>query len=138
MERTGAMIFQLRVYGLPVPQGRPRAFVTPSGHASVYDPKKSKDWKNLVREQVISAERPTEPWRGAIELSLTFFLPRPVSLPKKVIHHTKRPDCDNLAKAVKDALKGLVYHDDSQVVELHVEKGYDSTPGVEIHAMELS
>lgn len=130
------MTFSLRVYGLPVPQGRPRAFVAPGGHASVYDPKKSKDWKNLVRAQVIAAERPAEPWAGAVKLWLMFYLPRPLSLPKKVIHHIKRPDCDNLAKAVKDALRGLLYRDDSQVIALLVEKQYGPTPGVDIEARE--
>jgi Holliday junction resolvase RusA-like endonuclease len=127
--------FSLRVYGLPVPQGRPRAFVAAGGHASVYDPANSRAWKNVVRAQVIAA-RPAAPMLGAVALTLTFFLPRPVSLPRKVVHHIKRPDADNLAKAVKDALRGLVYRDDSQVVRLAVTKCYDAQPGVDILAVE--
>jgi Holliday junction resolvase RusA-like endonuclease len=62
-------------------------------------------------------------------MSLVFLFPRPKSLPRRVRHHTTRPDADNCAKAVKDALRGVVYRDDSQIVELFVSKGYDMAPG---------
>lgn len=40
------------------------------------------------------------------------------------MHHTKKPDLDNLAKNIKDALTGSLYKDDSQVFEAHLEKRY--------------
>jgi Holliday junction resolvase RusA-like endonuclease len=132
-------VWELRVYGLPVPQGRPRAFVTRSGHASVYDPAASREWKNVVRAQAI-AGRPLRPLEGAVDLSLVFYLPRPVSLPRRVHYHTKRPDGDNLGKAIKDALRGLLYRDDSQVVVELTRKLYadrDRQPGVLIVAIPL-
>lgn len=36
----------------------------------------------------------------------------------------KKPDCDNIAKIILDALNGLAYDDDAQVVKLRVEKRY--------------
>ncbi len=36
----------------------------------------------------------------------------------------KKPDCDNIAKIILDALNGLAYDDDAQVVKLYVEKRY--------------
>lgn len=124
--------FHLRVFGVPVPQGRPRAFVARSGHASVYERRQDKDWKAVVKAQVIAAvmDRRELPWPGALTLDLTFYLPRPVSLPKRIVLPMRRPDCDNLAKAIKDCLKGLVYRDDAQVVDLGVHKRYDARPGV--------
>src|SRR3989304_3260779 len=53
-----------------------------------------------------------------LAMALTFHLPRPRSLPKRITEHTKRPDLDNLVKAIKDALRGIVYHDDAQIVRL--------------------
>ena len=63
-------------------------------------------------------------------MKLTFLLPRPKSLPKKVVHHIKKPDCDNLIKAAKDALKGICYKDDSQIIEIYAIKKY-AVPGLE-------
>jgi Holliday junction resolvase RusA-like endonuclease len=127
--------FQLRVYGLPVPKAAPQATMV-GGHAVVYTKKKDRAWKETVKQQVIEAveRRGLSPWLGALKLDLVFYLARPVSLPKRVYHHIKKPDCDNLAKTVKDALKGLIYKDDSQVVLLAVRKLYDERPGVAILA----
>ena len=127
------MTFSCRVLGCPVAQGRPRAFKTPAGFVRVYDPETSRDWKRTVQSQVLSAwPRGTPPFDCAVTLDLVFHLPRPKSLPKRVVHHTKRPDLDNLAKAVKDAMRAIVYRDDSLVVELRVRKQFGDRPGVEI------
>lgn len=40
------------------------------------------------------------------------------------LHPTKKPDADNIAKAICDALNGLAYHDDAQIVMLMVLKRY--------------
>ena len=44
----------------------------------------------------------------------------------------KRPDADNIAKIVLDALNGIAYKDDSQIVDLSVPKRYSDKPRVEI------
>jgi len=44
----------------------------------------------------------------------------------------KKPDCDNIAKIICDALNGIVYHDDSQVVDLEIRKYYSDEPKVKI------
>jgi Holliday junction resolvase RusA-like endonuclease len=133
------MSFRLRVYGSPVPQGRPRATVI-AGHAHVYERREDKAWKETVRAQVLATLDlgEEEEWEvpallvGPVVVRLTFFMPRPKSLPKRVVHHVKRPDCDNLAKSVKDALRGLVYRDDAQVTSIWIRKQYDPRPGVDI------
>lgn len=61
---------------------------------------------------------------GPVVLIATFHLPRPKSLPKRIVHHMTRPDCDKATRCVLDALTGVLYHDDGQVVELHVRKQF--------------
>ena len=123
------------IKGNPVPQGRARAFTRP-GMKGVrfYDPGASKDWKGLVRDQVL-AQSPEKIGVGPISIKAVFHLKRPSSLPKKVLHHVKKPDLDNLVKAVKHSLKGICWTDDSQVVHTDARKRY-AEPGCE--GVELS
>lgn len=112
---------RLRIYGNPVPQGRPRAFRR-GNFIGMYDPKNSKEWKETIRWQAIHQQ--SKLLQGAIKMNAKFILERPKSLAKKVVYHIKRPDLDNLVKAVKDALRGICYHDDSQIIELCAKKLY--------------
>lgn len=50
---------------------------------------------------------------------------------------TKKPDIDNIVKAVLDALNEVAYRDDTQVVELQVRKQYSERPRLEICLEEL-
>jgi Holliday junction resolvase RusA-like endonuclease len=95
----------------------------------MYDPGNSREWKEAIRWQVRSAG--AQILEGPLVLSMKFYLSRPKSLPKKVVDHVKRPDLDNLCKAVLDALNGLCFKDDSQIVAMRLSKTY-GPPGVEI------
>ena len=53
------------------------------------------------------------------------------------IRPTIKPDCDNIAKICLDALNGIAYYDDKQIVELIVSKYYSQEPKVEIKIEEL-
>ena len=44
----------------------------------------------------------------------------------------KKPDSDNIAKAILDALNGVAYYDDSQIVELTIKKEYGEAARVEV------
>mgnify|MGYP001602118616 FL=1 len=123
------MKFEVRIYGLPVAQGRPRAFKLPSGQIRVYDPQKSRDWKRTVQGQALMC-KPERLLVGALVGEMDFYLPRPKSAPKRVVYPTTRPDLGNLVKAVEDAIQGVVYQDDSLIVSLRVAKHYatESTP----------
>jgi len=120
----------LTIYGNPVAQGRPR-FARRGKFVTTYDPEKSRSWKETVKWQVLAQGVP-EPLDGPLVMSLIFMLPRPASLPKKVIEHTKKPDWENLAKAICDALEGICYKNDSQIVECNVKKIYAERTGVQI------
>ena len=122
-------------------QGRPRAGKSYSGKTVLYDPAKSRDFKQYVK--LIAAQyKPQELITGPIYLELTFYQPTP----KK--YHTKpkqalieagallpvtKPDVDNLAKGVKDGLSKIIWQDDSQVVSMMVRKLYSMTPRVVVH-----
>lgn len=129
-------VLDVHVFGLPVPQARPRAFKTPTGQIRLYDPADCKDWKRTVLAQVLE-RKPAAPVDGPLRMDLVFDLPRPKSAPKRVQHPTSRPDLDNLLKAIKDALRGVVYRDDSQIVALTATKKYGQAPGVSIRVAHV-
>ena len=135
----GVEMISFTVYGNPVAQGRPRAFKM-GNKIGMYDPKNSREWKHIVKAQAALHRREeTGLINGPIHLALEFYLLRPKSLPKKVKEHIKRPDLDNLAKAVKDALKGIFYRDDSQISLLLLSKTYcrdDTDPPRVVVSME--
>ena len=124
-------IYQFKVLGNPVAQGRPR-FARVGKFVRTYDPSNSKNWKETVKWQAIEHKKQGYVIEGAIGMTLMFFLPRPKSLPKRIQEHTKKPDLDNLSKAIKDALKGICYKDDSQIINLLASKQYGIETGVEI------
>ena len=134
------MKFEVRVYGLPVAQGRPRAFKLPSGQVRVYDPLKSRDWKRTVMAQALMA-RPVRLLAGPLAAEMDFYLPRPKSAPKRVTLPVRKPDASNLLKAVEDAIRSVVYADDSLIVDLHARKRFadaENPPGVHVLIEELA
>lgn len=128
------MTISFEVPGTPVPQSRPR--FTRQGHA--YDTDKSRNYKALVRAEAVRKMGGREPAAGAVIARLAFYLPIPKSWSKKKrvmalrgeISPTGRPDTDNLVKSVTDAVNGVVYADDSQIINIIANKCYDLEPGM--------
>jgi crossover junction endodeoxyribonuclease RusA len=114
-----------QVIGKAEPKGSTRAFV-PKGWTrpiiTSANPK-AKGWQQLVSEQAQTVAQDGL-FMGPVLLAVTFHLPRPQSLPKRLVHHTKKPDLDKLVRNTKDALKGVLYGDDAQVVEVRARKVY--------------
>lgn len=69
-----------------------------------------------------------------VVLHLDFTFRRPKSVRRELM--TVKPDVDKLARAVLDALSGMLYEDDAQVTELSIRKGYSLNPGCQITAHE--
>lgn len=74
------------------------------------------------------------PESGPVRLSATFVLPKPTTTVRKrdagrLIWVAKKPDVDNLAKALLDSLSGVAWSDDSQVASLHISKRYAVSDG---------
>ncbi|WP_217562733.1 RusA family crossover junction endodeoxyribonuclease [Paenibacillus sp. GbtcB18] len=136
-------MIQFTIYGEPVAQGRPK-FSTVGGFTRAYDPKKSRDYKDYVR---LAAEKYAPPalLEGALGLAITAYRPIPKSFSKKksadaesgLIMPTSKPDADNYLKGVKDALKGIMWKDDSQVVDAFVRKRYSNRPRIEVKIVTL-
>ena len=114
---------KFQIIGQPVAKGRPRVSMR-GQYPHAYTPKKTAQWEEFVRFQSLQYKPPGLPPTCPIEMSLTFWMPRPKSLPKRVWYHVKRPDVDNLIKSVMDALEGIFYANDSQIYKLNVEKKY--------------
>jgi Holliday junction resolvase RusA-like endonuclease len=49
-----------------------------------------------------------------------------------IVKPTNKPDCSNYLKGIEDALNGIAYIDDSQIVLVHVTKQYALEPRAEI------
>jgi Holliday junction resolvase RusA-like endonuclease len=67
-----------------------------------------------------------------VKMTVTFFLHRPKSLPKRVVKPTGRADVDNLCKLVADAIEGEVYCNDSQLTTVLMKKRYGEPPRIEL------
>jgi Holliday junction resolvase RusA-like endonuclease len=130
------MIF-LIVPGEPVAQGRPR-ITTIGRHPRVFDPKKSAEYKSYVRH--LANKIKGRPLEGPLVMKCDFYKGVPKSWSEKkrqqalagLIKPIGRPDCSNYLKGVEDALNGIAYLDDSQIVLVHVTKKYSLEPRAEI------
>ena len=100
----------------PRPKARPRF----RGHA--YTPKETLEYERAIRS-FVALQDPVL-MTGAVTLNVIFQYQRPKKAPE---HKTGRPDLDNLIKGVMDALNGILWLDDAQVVRIHAGKEYGDT-----------
>lgn len=135
------------VYGIAQPQGSSKAFgfeVKGQDGRPVFnqqgkpmirtivtsDNPNMKEWRRLVADAAQRAIAATEGFTlltGAIAFDVLFELPRPQSLPKKVTAHLKKPDASKLLRSTEDALTGVLWRDDAQLVEVRIRKRYADT-----------
>ena len=135
-------MIQFTVFGEPVAQGRPK-FARHGNFVQTYDPKKSVDYKSRVLAAALEV-RPEKPLDMPLSVTIKAYRSIPKSMSKKKadqamigeIRPTTKPDIDNIVKGVKDALKGVIWRDDSLVVNLVACKWYGETPRVEISVRE--
>lgn len=82
------------------------------------------------------------PLTGALVVELEFVMPRPTSAPKRSTPHAvKRPDIDKMQRAIFDALTGICWLDDSQVIGVSASKRLGEPgegPGCAIRVGELA
>ncbi len=135
-----ADILDFHVWTKPVPQGSfiarqmgAKAYAVPSNN------NKLKKYRKLIAAYACSAMQAKY---GAvtifaqdvpIELELTFTFARPASVkaskrPMPIV----KPDCDKLIRSIGDALTGVVYQDDAQIVSIIARKEYGTKEGVQI------
>jgi len=125
--------------GVPVGKGRPK-FSTFNGHAVAYTPQKTVNYETLVKLAFQQSGETAFDKETQLRAKINAYFPIPKSTSKKkreqmehfLILPTKKPDTDNIAKAILDALNGIAYYDDAQICELHVYKFYSSNPRAEV------
>jgi crossover junction endodeoxyribonuclease RusA len=141
-----AMEIKFTAYVTPTPQGSMKGFVLPGKWGKkprailTSDNKKLKPYRGEVtREAMIALGNAglEEPFAGKhvpVSLSLEFYLQRPPSIPKKRKCMVVKPDIDKLVRSTTDAMTGILYADDAQVVVLSAGKHYGVPERVEVVA----
>lgn len=124
-------VITFTVYGNPIPKARARTVRLKNGKSHSFTPIETEIWENIIRTSALP-HRPERLLEGALALEATFYFMPPKNRPKKRVYPSVKPDLDNLTKSVKDALEGLIYANDSQIVEEHTRKLYDKTPRIEV------
>lgn len=129
------------VEGKPIPKGNHRAFIRGS-KAIVTDAQGGNlsDWESSIRTVARKHFNYQPIDNDAVALSIDFIFKHPKNhftkkgKPTKQFrkNHITRPDADKLTRAVCDALTGVVYKDDSQVMFENISKIYGMNEGVKI------
>ncbi len=125
--------------GQPVGKGRPRF-----ARGRVYTPAKTKAYEERLAaralEEMESAGIETATGPVRIEARAIFTIPKSWPKSKKQaamigeVQHTGKPDADNVLKIVGDALNGIVWKDDSQIVSASINKRYGVQPALVLTA----
>lgn len=129
------------VIGEPVAKARHRM-----ANGIAYTPKKTAKWERFARQCAQATMAGERPMTAPCELSVLAVFPVPRSWPAwkrdaalgGEIRHTTKPDLDNILKAAKDALNGVVYADDAQVTQTTMRKQYGTSPRVVIEVYPVS
>ena len=132
------------VHGKPVGQGRPRTTVR-NGRAIIYKPETSKRYEAEIAKEAKNAMGETKPFTGPVSLELSVYKAPPSGATKKQredmlkgeIFPTTKPDLDNVIKAVADALTGVVWEDDKQVVMIDAAQYFAEEPLVKIEVADI-
>ena len=132
------------VPGEPVGKGRPRVS-TIGGHARMFTPKKTADYETLIADVAVLAMEARELIGGPVMVEMQIHVGVAASWSKKKtaaalageLFPTKKPDIDNVLKAICDGINGIVFKDDVQVVDVHTSKRYSATPCVNVRIVPL-
>ena len=124
--------------GDPVGKQRPKF-----ARGRTYTPKKTVDYEKQIADQARSAMGSSEPLETPVAVYIYINHAVPASYSKKRreaclagIERPKVNDIDNVCKCVLDAMNGIVFHDDKQVVSLHATKRFDTIASVHVCVRE--
>jgi Holliday junction resolvase RusA-like endonuclease len=136
------LIVNFEIPGDPVPKGRPR-FARRGTFVQTYTDSKTLEYETLVGFKARQAIGASEPLKGHLTVFLYLRYAVPASYSKKRteaclngLEYPKRVDLDNCYKSITDAMNGIVYADDSQIVEAHILKCYSLEPGANVMIQE--
>lgn len=113
-------------------QGRPRF----SKYSGAYKSKKDIEYENLIKDCFLKEAWDFEPSNRPVTIQILAYYKLAKSTPKYVVDEVtyndfdyvpqSKPDIDNIAKSVLDALNGVAYIDDKQVYSLYCNKFFDT------------
>jgi Holliday junction resolvase RusA-like endonuclease len=137
-------VVTFKVEGKPEGKGRPR-FARRGNFVTTYTDNKTKTYENKIRDIAMVAMGASKPLMTPLEAFIYISYPVPASYSKSrtkdclegLERPTKKPDIDNVIKAFLDSMNGIIYVDDTQVVELHSTKVYGE-PYVEVMIKEIT
>ena len=123
------MIYEFEVPGKVIGKGRPRLN---SYTGIVYTPTKTKDYETLIEQYFLLKYPKFKMLEGRIKVSIIAYFSIPKATKKSDINEmldnnispTKKPDIDNIVKAVLDSMNKFAFKDDNQITKLEVEKKY--------------
>ena len=123
------MKYQFEVPGEIVGKERPRVNIYTG---RVYTPGKTKDYEFLVQQYFKMKYPRYEMLEGRHSINIIAYLKIPKSTSKAKVEEmlenkispTKKPDVDNIAKSILDAMNNFVFKDDNQVSKINVEKRF--------------
>lgn len=131
----------LTIPGKPLGKQRPRVLKT----GVAYTPKQTVNYEAVVKALYIEKHGTEKPFDGPVAIRITAFHQIPKSTSKRrrlamangKLRPTIRPDIDNIVKIITDALNGVAYLDDKQIVECTVVKWYAENATVWVCINEL-
>lgn len=123
------MKYEFEVIGEVIGKERPRVNMYTG---CVYTPGKTKDYEFLIQQYFKMKYPNYQTLNGRIAIEIIAYLKIPKSASKvktqemldNKVSPTKKPDVDNIAKVILDAMNKFVFKDDNQVAKISVEKRY--------------
>lgn len=134
--------YEFTIFCEPKGKGRPR-FNTWTGRA--YTPKDTKDYEEYIQYCFKSAYPVAEPFDTPVRITIDAYHGIPKSYSKRRAEDCfngtelpcKKPDVDNIAKAVLDALNGVAFEDDRQVVGMRIIKAWHYVGHIDVVVEEM-
>ena len=135
--------------GKPQGKARARTFYNPKlGRVQSMTPENTVLYENLVKQSFVQQAGKDARWfnKEPLAVYITAFYPIPASTTTKdrqlicsgKLFPTKKPDADNVAKVICDALNGVAYGDDTQIIKLSILKAYtEEQPRVQVCIEEI-
>ncbi len=122
------------VYGEAAGKGSVTSRYVPGrGRTFSHHPKKTVNWEALVKRVAQDHVPMGGLLKGPLEAGLRIYLLKPASKPKKCVWPEWKPDIDKLVRAVFDAMTGVIYANDAQIVRVvELFKAYGDPPRVEV------
>lgn len=129
----------IKIPELAVGKQRPK-FSSRNNYVVAYTPSKTKKYENTLRSYMTNVMQVRDIYKKAIdvEINIEIIPPKTKINTKKSkelflmgeLYPTVKPDIDNYAKAILDAMNGIVFRDDAQIINLNITKRYSQTNNI--------